>query len=222
MSLGTTDLDLDLAGDSAADLRCVTATFTSVSADVATLHTSDGEDLLLPVTEWYPTRAWVVGERTVAVRTLRGSRPWLSVTSPHLVSALLDGIVPEVREGIVRVMGVARAPGIRTKIAVAATVADIDPVLVCVGRSANRVKELTRLLHGERVDIIAWNPDPAVYLKNALAPAQVSSARITDKTRGEIEVTAPRHQMAAAVGEKGLNSSLAGQLCGVTVTVVPG
>jgi transcription termination/antitermination protein NusA len=143
----------------------------------------------------------------------------LSLTRPELVALLAEGIVPELRDGRVRIMGVSRAPGVRTKIAVAATVDDIDPVNVMVGRSANRVRSLGRMLANERVDIVAWHPDPAVYLANSLAPAAVLGVEISGD---EATARVPQHQMAGAVGERGLNASLAGQLVGVTVLVVPG
>jgi N utilization substance protein A len=130
---------------------------------------------------------------------------------------LLDGYVPEVRAGLVRIMGVARAPGVRTKVAVAATDANVDPVASCVGRSANRVRAIGQLLGGERVDIIPWHPDTAKLLANALAPAAVSRIEIhNDKA----VAVAPAHQMSAAVGGGGLNAALAGQLVNLKVFVV--
>ena len=116
-------------------------------------------------------------------------------------------------------MGLARSPGVRAKIAVAATVDGLDPVATIVGRGANRVRALSSLLGGERLDVVAWHGDVSVYLQNAFAPAAVN--KITTLSPRDLEVMVPRHQMAAAVGERGLNASLAGQLVGVNVTVIP-
>lgn len=216
-------LALDTVGGSfpwdAPDLQCVKAVFTSTTRDVASLQTAAGETLLMPVTEFPPARVWRTGEEVLALRVDRGGTVMLSMNRPELVVLLAEGIVPELRDGRVRIMGVSRAPGSRTKLAVAATADGVDPVNSIVGRSANRVRSLGKLLNGERVDVVAWHPDPAVYLANALAPASVLGVEIVD---GNATARVPRHQMAGAVGERGLNASLAGQLVGVTVLVVPG
>lgn len=217
MTVATSELDIVTPEGHTA----IHATLKQVSNDIAVAVTSDGDEIVMPVTEYLPTRTWIEGERILAVRSERAGRPQLSVTSPELVTLLLEGLVPEVRDGVVRVMSVARAPGVRTKVAVATTSGDVDPVTAIVGRAAGRVKALSKMLGGERIDVIAWHSDQMTYARNALAPAQVGELRFTDEERNEVEAVAPRHQMAAAVGEKGLNSSLAGQLCGLTITVVP-
>jgi N utilization substance protein A len=210
----------DVATEVPEGVSSVTGLVISTTADVATVRTMDGSDLYLPITEWYPRRRWARGEKVVAVRRTFRGRPVASVTDPVLAMLLLEGLVPEVRDGRIRVMGVAREPGVRNKIAVAATIPGLDAVAACVGRGAGRVRALSAMLNGERTDIIAWDMDPLRYLMNAMAPAKVSAAaQVTDN--GEVEVVAPRHQMAAAVGESGLNSQLAGRLTGHTVTVVP-
>jgi N utilization substance protein A len=197
----------------------VSGVLTRTSPDIATVRTAGGEELVLPVTEWPRPRRWARGEHIIALRTVVAGRPTLSLTSPALVTLVAEGIVPELRDGRVRVMGVAREPGVRTKLAVAATVDGVDAVASCVGRGASRVRMLMAQLGGERVDVIAWDPDRLRYLANALAPARVGDIRVLDDS-DEVEVVAPRHQMAAAVGEGGLNSQLAGRLAGFAVTVV--
>lgn len=197
-------------------LRVVTATITRATADVALLRTRDGVDAVMPVSEFYPDRRWAPGDRFELLVVSDGDRPLLSAVRPELVEALYAGVSPEVRAGQVRVMGVARAPGVRAKVAVAATVAGVDPVAACVGRAANRVQTVSRALGGERLDVVAWNPDRVTFLRNALAPAQVGEVRIDGHTA---TVHAPAHQMSAAVGGGGLNSALAGQLVGLLVTV---
>lgn len=197
--------------------KVVTATVTSASPDVATLRLLDGSTGIMPVTEFYPSRRWEVGATYQLLRCDDNARPLLSATRRELLTALLMGVSPEVRAGSVRVMGVARAPGVRAKLAVAATEPGIDPIACCVGRDANRVRYLSRVLMGERVDVISWHPDPEIYLRNALAPAGVLGVTISD---GRASAVAPQHQMSAAVGGGGLNSSLAGQLLGLQVRIV--
>ena len=209
-------LGLDLATPVAEPI-VVTITITSVTPDVALVVTDDGREVILPISEWFDGRPFTVGSRHLALLMETPGRPVCSTSRPELVEALFDGLVPELLSGQVRIMSVARVPGVRAKIAVAATGGTVDPVAALIGREANRVKLVSSQLSNERLDIIAWHPDPEVYLKNALAPARISRVEITDRAA---TVYAPPHQMSAAVGSSGLNSQLAGQLLGLPVTVV--
>lgn len=213
---------LGLAVEEVFEPCVVTATVISASQDVALLRTAgiNGQamDAVMPATEWYPTRRWAAGESYQLLQVDRGPRPLLSAVRPELIDVLFSGVSPEVRSGAVRIMGVARNPGVRCKVAVAACEPGVDPIAACVGRSANRVRLISSLLLGERLDVVAWHPDPADFLRAALAPAAVTRVEIEGD---EARAYAPAHQMSAAVGGSGLNSQLAGQLVGVKVTVVP-
>lgn len=199
--------------------RVVTATVVAANSDIAQLKLADGTEALMPVTEWYPGRRWDVGQSYQLMQLDPGPLPVCSAVRPEFVELLLAGVSPEVRSGTVRVLGVAREAGRRTKIAVAATRPEVDPIAACVGRGANRSRDyLGGALLGEKVDVIAWHPDKAEFLRNALKPADVSDVTISgDKATA----AAPAHQMSAAVGEKGLNSALAGRLVGLQVLIVP-
>ena len=206
-----------------ADTRVVTATVVAANADAALLKfTRDGKSVtgVMPVTEFLPGRQWEIGDTLTALACDDSDRPLLSLARVELIEALLAGVSPEVRSGTVRVMGAARRPGQRTKVAVAATEAGVDPIAACVGRNHNRVDYLKKSLLGEQVDIIAWHPDRSLFLRNALQPASVSDVAIDDEARTAV-AAAPGHQMSAAVGGGGLNSALAGQLLGVLVRIVP-
>jgi N utilization substance protein A len=168
--------------------------------------------------EYYPgINLPEVGESVVGILYQADGVDRFSVNRVEILTNLLEGICPEVRDGRVRVMRVARIPGVRTKIAVAATVSNIDPVSVCVGKSASRIKTLMRYLGGERIDIIFWHKDIERFIANALAPAQLTSLEVREN---DIKVYVPSHQMAAAVGQKGLNASLASKLVGAKLIVV--
>jgi N utilization substance protein A len=208
------DIVAGLTGPS--ELKVVTATIVSATADVATLRTASGDEAIMPVTEFYPTVRWTVGDTYQLLQTTDGPRPQLSAVRNELIVALFEGLSPEVRSGSVRIMGVARSAGVRAKVAVAATDTGVDAVAACLGRQANRVRTVIAALAGERVDVVGWHPDPATYLSNALAPAAVTEVRI-DGTKAV--AVAPAHQMSAAVGGSGLNSSLAGQLTGLHVII---
>jgi N utilization substance protein A len=200
------------------DPTVLLGTISQVSADAARMTFADGTQAMMPISEFYPQRTWHVGEKYHVLTFERDGRRMASTVLPELVEALYAGPVPEIRHGVVRVMSVARAAGERTKIAVALTTeGTIDPVAAMIGREANRVTLVREALDGERVDVIAWHADPAVYLANALAPARVTSVEIDENVA---TVYAPAHQMSAAVGHGGLNSQLAGQLLGLSVTVV--
>lgn len=199
----------------------VTATIESATPDVAICRLSTLSGSLigaLPASSWYANIPWVVGESYQLLRLDNSTRPTLSATDNRLVTELFAGICPEIRSGEVRIMGVARSPGVRCKVAVAATHNSIDPIATCVGRSANRVRYVSQQLAGERVDVVAWHPDPAHALAAALAPAAVEGVDIDGSSAS---VLVARHQMSAAVGGQGLNSQLAGELLGLDVTIVP-
>jgi N utilization substance protein A len=217
---------LGLAGseEEASAVAVVTGTIDVASADVAMVKVravgAKPYEAIMPVTEFPANKRWAQGETYQLLQLGSGNRPVVSATRPELVEALFDGVSPEVRAGQVRIMGVARAAGVRSKVAVAATEPGVDPVASLVGRGANRVKAVAVSLGGERIDVVAWHPDRETFLRNALAPAAVSEIHIDEDAR-EATAAAPAHQMSAAVGGGGLNSALAGQLVGLRVTIVP-
>lgn len=217
------DLDDELAAllQTPTTHRVATARVTASNRDMAQLELVDGSTVTLPAHETPPTRPVSRGDQLRVLVSDDGMRASASAVRPELVAAMFEGIVPELQDGTVRIMGVARAPGRRTKIAVAATADDIDPVAALVGRHANRVKAVGEMLD-EQLDVVAWHSDDELYVRNALAP--VSPLEVvfagTEKGRTRAVVSVAVHQLSAAVGEAGLNSFLAGQLTGTAITVV--
>jgi len=198
--------------------RVVTAIVKECSPDVALVEFG-GESARLPVTGFYPNRPWAVGGSYHLAATAAGGSPVdVSASCDELVGMLLEGVSPEVRDGRVRVMAVARHVGIRTKVAVAATEAGVDPVGACLGRGANRVKAVSAMLLGERVDVVAYHDDLDRFLQNALA---VAAGRVEHVEDGTVNVFVPRHQLAAARGGGNLNVVLASRLVGKRIQVVP-
>jgi transcription termination/antitermination protein NusA len=197
----------------------VVSTFTVASrgeeAFIGTLD--DDRPALLPFSEVSPGLDTEPGAKVLVVALVDGRTAVVSATRPELIAALYAGVTPEIRTGDVRVVAVARAAGVRSKMAVAATVDGVDPVAACVGRAANRVTYVSRLLGGERIDVIPFHPDLAVFAANALAPAQVTDVTVSDDA---VVARVPNHQMPAAVGGGGLNSHLAGELLGRPVDVI--
>ena len=212
-----TDTSLDLLARPVFS-RVVTATVRECSPDVALVEFGS-ESGRLPVTEFYPNRSWALGSSYHLAAGAAGDSPVsLSASCDELVGMLLDGVSPEVRDGRVRVMAVARHVGIRTKVAVAATSSGVDPVGACLGRGANRVKAVSAMLLGERLDVVAYHDDPDRFLQNALAVVPV---RIEHREDGSVDVSVPRHQLAAARGGGNLNVVLASRLVGRRIQVVP-
>ena len=204
--------DLDCA-------RVVSGVVAAVGPDMVSVTVRGGADAILPASEYPPGRVFTHGQHIYALVISEGPRPVLSVSRPELLTALLGAFSPEVRTGTVRVQALARRPGVRSKVAVAPTVAGVDAVAACVGRQHNRIDALKAALGGEQVDVVAWNPDRSIFLSNALQPAAVSSVTFDESGRGAVATT-PAHQMSAAVGQGGLNSALAGQLVGAMVRIV--
>ena len=196
----------------------ITGTVTANSQNGASVELSDGRNAVLPLGEAPTQQLPEVGSTLQFLELDDSNDPVvLSLTHPALVSALLAGVVPEIRTGELQVQGVSRLPGVRAKVAVASTSEELDAVAAVVGRSANRVKHLANKLNGERVDVIPWHEDRSQLLRNAFAPAEVTDIKITDRLAA---VSVAPHRMSAAVGRGGLNASLAGRLAGLRVTVV--
>ena len=149
----------------------------------------------------------------------RGPQIFLSRTAPDFMSALFTQEVPEIYDGIIEIKAVARDPGSRAKIAVISNDSSIDPVGACVGMRGSRVQAVVAELQGEKIDIIQWNQDPATFVVNALAPAEVTKV-VLDEDSGRIEVVVPDEQLSLAIGRRGQNVRLASQLTGWTIDIL--
>jgi|GEM_PF-21424 len=143
----------------------------------------------------------------------RGPQIILTRTHPDFLVNLFKTEVPEISEGIVSIMGAAREPGVRAKIAVASSNSDIDPVGACVGMKGSRVQNVVQELRGEKIDIISWHVDPAKFVCNALAPAEISRV-IIDESNRSMEVIVPDEFLSIAIGKRGQNVRLASKLTG--------
>jgi N utilization substance protein A len=182
-------------------------------AIIANLGKAEAE---LPLKEQIPKESYTQGDRVRAyiydVRQFsRGPQVILSRTHPNFLSALFESEVPEISEGIVTIMQVAREPGGRAKIAVASKDRDVDPVGACVGMKGSRVQAVVQELRGEKIDIVPWDPDPAKYVCNALAPAEILRVIVDGENRA-MEVVVPDDQLSLAIGKKGQNVRLASRV----------
>ncbi len=149
----------------------------------------------------------------------RGSQIFLSRAHPQFMAQLFSQEVPEVYEGIIQIVSVARDPGSRAKIAVYSNDNSIDPVGACVGMRGSRVQAVVNELQGERIDIIPWTDDAATFIVNALQPAEVTKV-VIDEDDNRIEVVVPDDQLSLAIGRRGQNVRLASQLSGWAIDIL--
>lgn len=175
-------------------------------------------EAVVTVREQVPKESYRRGDRIRALildvlHETRGPQVLLSRTHPNFLMNLFRTEVPEISESIVSIMAAAREPGIRAKIAVASNNSDIDPVGACVGMKGSRVQNVVQELRGEKIDIIPWHVDPAKFVCNALAPAEISRVIIDEDNRA-MEVIVPDDFLSIAIGKKGQNVRLASKLTG--------
>jgi len=188
---------------------------------IANLGRAEAE---LPPKEQIPRESYRQGDRVRAYildvkQYSRGPQVILSRTHPNFLSALFENEVPEISEGIVTIVQVAREAGSRSKIAVSSKDPDIDPVGACVGMKGSRVQAVVQELRGEKIDIVTWDPDPAKFIVNALSPAEIVRV-IVDESNRAMEVVVPDDQLSLAIGRKGQNVRLASKLSGWHLDVV--
>ncbi|HET9932938.1 MAG TPA: transcription termination factor NusA [Polyangiaceae bacterium] len=179
---------------------------------------------VLPAREQTPRETYRPGDRIVAYvknidRESRGPMIILSRQSPHLVEKLFEAEVPEIYEGIVKIVSVAREPSSRSKIAVTSRDPDVDPVGACVGIKGSRVQAVVQELRGEKIDIVPYDKDPARYIINAIQPAEVNRV-VVDEANHRMELVVPDEKLSLAIGRKGQNVRLASQLTGWRLDIV--
>jgi len=178
---------------------------------------------VLPPQEQVARERYRIGQRlkVYLVKVDRGLRlPQLVVSRSHrgLVRRLFEVEVPEIFSGIVEMKAIAREPGSRTKVAVAARQQGIDPVGACVGMRGVRIQNIVNELNGEKIDVVQWDESPAKFVANALSPAQVIGVDVVESERRAI-VTVPDTQLSLAIGKEGQNARLAAKLTGWRVDI---
>ncbi len=148
----------------------------------------------------------------------RGPKITVSRTHPELVKKLFEEEVTEIRDGVVEIKGISREPGSRTKMAVWSNNPDVDAVGACVGLNGSRVNAVVAELRGEKIDIIAWDENPAFLIENALSPAKVVSVKANAEEKSA-KVIVPDNQLSLAIGKEGQNARLAARLTGFKIDI---
>lgn len=181
-------------------------------------------DALLPRSEIIPGEMFKPGDRVqaylsdVALST-RGPQIYLTRTSPKYLMKLFELEVPEIRDEVVEIKVCAREPGARSKIAVVSKDRDVDPVGACVGMKGIRVQNVIQELKGEKIDIIPWSDNPVIFVRSALAPAEIASIRVDERAKS-MEIMVEDSHLSLAIGRKGQNVRLASQLTGWKLDIV--
>lgn len=181
-------------------------------------------EMVLPAKERIPTEEYQIGDpiRAIILRVdpdAKGPAVTLSRASGRFIEALFRLEVSEIADGVVEIMGVARDPGYRAKIAVRTDNENVDPVGACVGQRGSRVRNIVNELSGEKIDIVRWNDDIRQYVMQALAPAKLESVEVDPAQPGTVHCVAAADQYSLAIGKRGQNVRLATKLTGWHVEV---
>ncbi|GAB6162639.1 transcription termination factor NusA [Desulfothermus naphthae] len=181
-------------------------------------------EALLPKEEQIPTEHYKRGDRVDGYiidvkKEGRGPQIILSRSHPAYMELLFKREVPEVSDGTIMIMGIAREPGIRAKVALYSKDRDVDPIGACVGVRGSRINKIIQEFKGEKIDLVVWSPNITTYAVNALAPARISSITV-DEDEKSLEVVVPDNQYYLAVGKKGQNVKLASKLLGWSIDII--
>ncbi|MFN3920933.1 MAG: transcription termination factor NusA [Caldimicrobium sp.] len=179
-------------------------------------------EALLPEEEQIPNERYHRGDRVKAIiiEVYHQREPQIVVSRSHpsFIKKLFEREVPEIQEGLVKIVAIAREPGSRTKIAVTSTDPNIDPVGSCVGVRGSRISAVLQEIKGEKIDVVLYDKDPAKFVYNALSPAECTKVIVDEKNK-TLEVVVPDDQLSLAIGRKGENVRLASKLVGWRIDI---
>ena len=202
----------------------VTGVVKRVDRNGVTIDLGGNADAIIPREEMIPREAMRPGDRIRGYlkevrEETRGPQLFVSRATPELLIELFKLEVPEAGEGLIEILGAARDPGLRAKIAVKTNDSRIDPVGACVGMRGSRVQAVSNELAGERIDIILWDENPAQFVINAMSPAEVVSI-VVDEDSGNMDIAVSEQDLSQAIGRGGQNIRLASQLTDWTLNVM--
>ncbi len=195
-----------------------------VTREAVIMDLGNNAEALLPREEWIPRETFRVGDRLRALLEevrpeARGPQLALTRTSPAMLVELFKIEVPEISDGIIEILGAARDPGSRAKIAVKTNDGRIDPIGACVGMRGSRVQAVSGELNNERIDIVPWDDNIAQLAINAMSPAEVASIVVDEETRS-MDIAVSEENLAQAIGRGGQNVKLASELTGWNLNIM--
>lgn len=204
----------------------ISAVVVDMNEQFITLDIGQNTTTLLPTRETLPNDHFKVGDRIkvyiVSVEmTTKGPKVYLSRSDKNLVTRLLEDIIPEVKDGIIEIMGIARDAGDRTKIAIYSNDDKVDAIGSCVGEGGSRIREVVQALNGEKVDLYRYSTDVKELIANSLQPADVLAVVNVDVKEKTSLAIVPDDQLSLAIGKAGQNVRLAVQSCGWKIDIKP-
>ena len=204
------------------DNDIVTGTVTRIEDGNVIVDIGKTEAVLVPIEQMRGDR-FKIGDRVRAyvaeVRKIgKGPQVYLSRTHPGFLRRLFELEVPEIQEGIITIKGVAREPGNRAKIAVFSNNPDIDPVGACLGEHGIRAQAIAKELGDEKIDVVKWDEDPAIFIANALSPSKVMKVAVSEYEKVS-HVVVPNNQLSLAIGKEGQNARLAARITGWKIDI---
>ena len=204
------------------DNDIVTGTVTRIEDGNVIVDIGKTEAVLVPIEQMRSDR-FKIGDRVRAyvaeVRKIgKGPQVYLSRTHPGFLRRLFELEVPEIQEGIITIKGVAREPGNRSKIAVFSNNPDVDPVGACLGEHGVRAQAIAKELGNEKIDVVKWDEDPAIFIANALSPSKVMKVAVNEYEKVS-HVVVPNNQLSLAIGKEGQNARLAARITGWKIDI---
>ncbi|MGX7108385.1 transcription termination factor NusA [Facklamia miroungae] len=193
-------------------------------SDARNIYVNLGKvEAIMPASEQIPTEQFQMDERVKVYvvkvdKTSKGPQIVVSRSHADFLKRLFEQEVPEIYQGVVEIISIAREAGDRSKVAVYSRDSNIDPVGTCVGPRGSRVQSIVNELNGENMDIIQWDEDPAIFIKNAMNPAEVLKV-VFDEENHSCVVVVPDYQLSLAIGKKGQNARLAARLTGYKIDI---
>lgn len=181
-------------------------------------------EAVMPIRDQIPGETFEMEERVKVYvskveKTNRGPQVTVSRAQPEFLRRLFEQEVPEIYDGIVEIMSIAREAGDRSKIAVRSRDNQIDPVGTCVGQGGSRVNAIVKELNGENMDIVEYDEDPTIFIENAMSPSQVVEVIFNEEEENSTIVVVPDYQLSLAIGKKGQNARLAARLTGHRIDI---
>jgi len=203
----------------------VNGTIQRIDAKGITIELEPRAEALMPPQEQVPTERYRVTQKIKVYlvevqKNHRGAQLIVSRTHRNLLRRLFEIEVPEIFNGTVEIKSIAREPGLRSKVAVAARQEGVDPVGSCVGMRGVRIQNIVNELYGEKIDVLPWDADMSKYIANALSPAQVVKVELEDAEKSAL-VLVPQNQLSLAIGKEGQNARLAAKLTGWRIDIKP-
>lgn len=202
----------------------ISAEIVQINDEFVTLFLGKDTETSIPVRDLLPSDLFLGNRTSVYItkveETTKGPKVYVSRTDRNLVKRLMENAIPELKEGVIEIIGLARDPGDRCKVCIATNNPEVDPVGACLGRNGVRIKSVIDSLNGEKIDIYKYSDDPKELVANSIQPAKSIAVIIDVKDRSALAIV-PDDQLSLAIGKKGQNARLAVQSCGWKIDIKP-